>query len=113
MSPRSLWQPPVICDPLQTGAWAQFFCMKDSILVACALLAWGWCSSLHAPSNCLDLDAFYVLGEIRLDELYFKGDHNTPLSIDFSFMISWEQGELHNLRGYEIFFLPSTASVIL
>lgn len=74
--------------------------------MACALLAWGWCSSLHAPSNCLDLDAFYVLGETPLDELYFEGDHNTPLSIDFSFMISWEQGELHNLRGYEIFFYP-------
>lgn len=70
---------------------------------------------LHSscPSSCLNLDAFSVLGETPLDELYLKGDLNTPLSIGFSFMISWEQGELHNLGGHKIFSIHHYFSLLV
>lgn len=74
--------------------------MKHCVLEACPLLACGCVLHSLCPSSCLDLDPFCALGETPLDQLYFKDNHNIPLSIDFSFMVSWEWGELHNLGGY-------------
>lgn len=67
----SLWVTSCCMWPTYTARhWhcsgARLFCVKHSVFTVCSLLVWIWCSSVHSPKMCLNLDMFCVTGESSL-----------------------------------------------